>query len=478
MPKLSDAQIKQRLQEGRNYKHLYHELKGKFDEVKADNKQLKSENRELKERIATLEIQIAELQTMVFGRKRKPPTGHHLSEQPKQTTEPRSSASYRRPAPPASAITAEKAIPLPETCACGGLLKNVTAHERFEEDIPLPELTPDYQAHLVTRYVIERGVCSACGKASSGKGLGGQVTTLGPNIRLFICHLVTVVGLSYAQVAQLCNGLYGIAVSDGEIANALQHKHQAWQPAYEQLKADVRASPVKHYDETPWKIVGADNAGYAWVMGAAGSPNTVFHLATSRGAPHARDLHGSAAGIRITDDYGPYRNLSGQQQLCWAHLYRVIRDLHCNDNLPNEQQPYVSQWYESFASIYRNLRAYLAEPYDHPARRAQSHELWQRIQVVASQPPPKAGEPDKLTRLKAQLLRAGQNRLLICLIANTPCDNNRAERDLRPLVLKRKRSFGSKTERGAKALSTILSICTTTWRSNPTGYFSSLAELG
>ena len=90
----------------------------------------------------------------------------------------------------------------------------------------------------------------------------------------------------------------------------------------------------------------------------------------------------------------------------------------------------------------------------------------------------KAGEPDKLARLKAQLTRAGKDRLFICLPKDTPCDNNRAERDLRQLVLKRKRSFGSKTKRGAQVLSTVLSICTTTWRSNQTGYFKTLAALG
>lgn len=41
MPKLTDAQIQQKLQEGRNYKQLYRQLKLRFDEVKAENKQLK-----------------------------------------------------------------------------------------------------------------------------------------------------------------------------------------------------------------------------------------------------------------------------------------------------------------------------------------------------------------------------------------------------------------------------------------------------
>ena len=477
MNKLSDQQIKLRLQEGRNYKRLYTDLKVQFDEVVKEHKQCPKLLVEQQEAIETLKIQIAELQTMVFGRKKKPPTGHYLPDVLKLEVMARDKNSYRRPLPPASAVTHEEPVLLPETCSCGGKFKEVTTHDRYLEDIPLPDLTEDYQAHLITKYVIERGVCSNCGKAIAGRDLGGQTVTLGPNIRLLICHLVTTVGLSYAQVSQLGQSLYQLHLTDGEIANVLAKQHEDWLPTYEQLKADVRASPIKHYDETPWKIRDSDNSGYAWVMAAANSPTTVFHLATSRGAPHANKLHGNSSGIHITDDYVAYRNLSGQQQLCWAHLYRCIRDLRYNDNLPKGQLAYVSWWYEQFATIYQDLRTYLVEPYNRSLRQKQSDELWQRIQVLTNQSEPKSGEPDKLTRLKAQILRAGQNRLFTCLPADTPCDNNRAERDLRPLVLKRKRSFGSKTTKGAKVLSTVLSICITTWKTNPDNYFSALAAI-
>ena len=137
----------------------------------------------------------------------------------------------------------------------------------------------------------------------------------------------------------------------------------------------------------------------------------------------------------------------------------------------------MAKWYEAFCALYQDLRQYLTEPYDEQVRRARAEELWQRVQLLASQPPPKQGEPAKLTKLKAQLLRAGRDRLFICLPKDTPCDNNRAERDLRQLVLKRKRSFGSQTITGATILSTILSLCVTTWRMNPGSYFQALSQL-
>ena len=122
---------------------------------------------------------------------------------------------------------------------------------------------------------------------------------------------------------------------------------------------------------------------------------------------------------------------------------------------------------------------YLSEPYDETVRCTQAEELWGRVRRLAATGPPysSVSEPKKLANLKAQLTRAGKDRLFICLPEDTPCDNNRAERDLRQLVLKRKRSFGSKTPRGDQALSTVVSLCTTTWRMNQDNYFKALAQL-
>lgn len=481
--KLTDQEIKARLVEGRNYKRLYSELKPKFDELKAENNELRRLLQQALDQNKTQAIQIAELQAMVFGKKRKPPTGTVVPMLPESPKLPRSKDSYRRPIPPATAITATVVVPLPAACTCGGSFDqaSVTTHDRYQEDIPLPQLTPGYYARLVTKYVIGKGVCSRCGKATTGNNtdLGGAQVTLGPHVRLLVTHLIASVGMSYAQVAHLIFSLYGLTVTDGEIANMLQKQHRNWLPVYNQLKSDIRAAPVRHYDETPWNIQAADNAGYVWVMAASGSPNTLFYCATSRGAPHAKRLHGmDSTAVHVSDDYQAYRTLPGSQQLCWVHLYRVIRDLRYNTNLPKDQLPYVAQWYELFAAIYQDLRLYLVEPYDEVVRTTQAVELWQRIQALAKRPVPVSGEPDKLRKLRAQLLRAGKDKLFVCLPKNTPCDNNRAERDLRQLVLKRKRSFGSKSVRGAQALATVLSICTTTWRSNPNAYFQQLALLG
>lgn len=485
MPKkLSQKEVAKRLVRLRNLEQLHRlskQMRSKKDELIATQTEQIDKLKVLvtgqQEFIEAQAIRIAELETMVFGKKKRPPSG---TPAPKDTVTtnpklPRSKASYRRPLPPATAITTTELMTV-DHCQCGGELTSLTTQERYQEDIPLPELTPSYQAKLVTKYIIERGICLTCGKATSGKNLGGQAVTLGPNARLLICHLVSVMGMSYTQVTSLLLSLYGLRTTDGEIANILARQHQAWLPAYERLKTEIRAAPAVHADETPWPIQALDGYGYAWNLSDANSPKVCFALENSRGGVHAKNLFGKQfVGVRISDDYGGYRTVPGTQQLCWAHLYRCIRDLRYNDNLPEEQLSDVSWWYEQFASIYQDLRMYLEQAYDKTIRTKQGEYLWRRLQALL---PASETDPVKLTKLKAQLKRAGETKLFACLAYDTPCDNNRAERDLRQLVLKRKRSFGSQTEKGAQALATVLSLCTTTWRTNPNGYFGALAQLG
>lgn len=475
--RLSDEVIAARMVELRNLRRLHAATREREILKDARITELEAKDAKQQQLIETLLIQVAELQTMVFGKKKRPPTAPTPKDDVTGKQKPsRTKDSYRRPLPPAEAITTELRVSLPDYCQCGGELADVTTHERYQEDIPLPDLTADYTPRLVTKFLIERGICQACGKATSGKDLGGQAVTLGTNARLLVCHLVTVMGMSYAQTTNLLLSLYGLHTSDGELANILARRHQAWLPAYETLKAEIRAAPAVHADETPWPIQALDGYGYAWNLSDAASPKVCFALENSRGGCHAKKLFGDQfVGVRISDDYGGYRTLPGIQQLCWAHLYRCIRDLRYNDNLPVEQLPNVTWWYEQFAAIYQDMRMYLDEPPDKVVRATQATELWQRLQTLL---PAEQGEPVKLTKLKAQLTRAGQPKLFACLIYDTPCDNNRAERDLRQLVLKRKRSFGSQTEKGAQTLATVLSLCTTTWRTNPAGYFKSLALLG
>lgn len=491
--RLSQKEVAKRMIRLRNLEKLHRvskQMRSKKDElIKLQTEQIEGLEKGLDvadQLIKAQAIRIAELESMVFGKKKKPPIGTAgFQDQDKPTTPPkapRGKDSFKRTIPSDKEVTETITLPV-DHCTCGGQLTSITIHARYIEDIPLPDLTAGYSARPITKYLVQRGICTKCGKVTSAQDLGGSIACLGPNIRLLVCHLIAGLGMSYSQVVSLLLSLYGLTITDSEIVRIMQKQHRKWQPAYQRLLTDIRGSPVVHSDESPWPIQDLQGHGYAWNLSDGLSPKVCFALQNSRGVTHAETLFGvdtdqPFTGTRISDDYGAYRALPGSQQLCWAHLYRCIRDLRYNDSLSEEQLPYVCWWYEQFAAIYQDLSMYLDESFDEVVRNTQAYELWQRVQTLCRQAVPATGEPEKLTRLKAQLTRAGKDKLFVCLPKDTPCDNNRAERDLRQLVIKRKRSFGSKTEKGAQALATVLSICTTTWRMKPAIYFQSLAAIG
>jgi hypothetical protein len=136
--------------------------------------------------IETQAIRIAELAAMVFGKKKQPPSVTPPKAQDKPSASPkppRNNDSFKRTIPKAEAVTETIHVPV-DHCACGGPLTDITTHDRYIEDIPLPDLTAGYNAKLVTKHLVRRGICSKCGKVISGQDLGGSVVSLGPNVRL------------------------------------------------------------------------------------------------------------------------------------------------------------------------------------------------------------------------------------------------------------------------------------------------------
>jgi Transposase IS66 family len=84
---------------------------------------------------------------------------------------------------------------------------------------------------------------------------------------------------------------------------------------------------------------------------------------------------------------------------------------------------------------------------------------------------PNTNDPKKLATLK-ESLRKNRESYFTCLLHDgIPPDNNKAERSLRHLVLKRKISFGSKTEEGAKTMSVLASVLLSLFWSKPKDFF-------
>ena len=475
MPKkLSDEKIKLQLQEGRNYKRLYTELKVKYDNLKTENKQLKTELAEFEAACATvIETQaarITELETMVFGRKKRPRSGGGH----KAPKKPRDAASYRRPKPAEDEITSEEHHSIDACHHCGGPLTDKEVYTRFVEDIILAALSAATQFKTVEKHTIEKGYCVSCGKYSSAANLRGQEVSLGSNVRTLVCYLITLRDHSYDQVINLLWDLYRFKITDGEITNILDARRLELLPEYEKLKDSIRAGPAVHMDESRWRIQ-SEKAGYAWSMSSTTSTDVAFKLADSRGIGNAQELLGeNFQGVGITDRYLGYKHLFWLHQICWAHLQRTAKDLTHLECLTKQKQKHVLKFYRDLAAIYATIRDYQEQPFDETKRKEQADQLLGQIQQLCQ---PHELDPKKLKDLKAGILEY-QDCLFVCLtVDGIPADNNRAERDIKQLVIKRRKSLGSKTPKGARTLEVLLSICLSLYNRDRDNFFPNFHAL-
>lgn len=476
---LSQQEIKERLVRLSNVERLYAEARKRIERQDIRIKEQAQLIIKLQAMNEQLMIRVEQLEKMIFGSKRTKKDIGTVAQQGSATMVhesrhmPRSADSYRRIRPTNEEVTHEQYCAVLQCTHCHGPLTDLEEQVRYEEDIDLEMLR---KAKKVVKYIIERGYCVRCGKYSSGKDLRGQEVVLGEGVRILICFLATIVDHTFEQIRMITSTCFGITFSDGEIAGSIEEKGLQWRPEYERLKENIRGQPGQHIDETIHAIQAYRGVrAYAWVMSGTQTSDRVYMLATSRGKGHAEELLGDThGGVRITDCYGAYKRLAGKHQVCWAHFERKARELSELECLGEEKRTHVKSWYDEFGRVYQTLRGYLQEPFDGERREKQRQELLDDVRKLCIRD---ERDPKKLADLKA-LMRTYEHALFTCMeVEGIPSDNNRAERDLRKLVIKRKKSFGCKTERGAKALEVILSVCWSTWYRCKKQFFPTLHAL-
>ena len=155
-------------------------------------------------------------------------------------------------------------------------------------------------------------------------------------------------------------------------------------------------------------------------------------------------------GILVVDRYNGYNQTPCSIQYCYAHLLREVQDL--GKEFPEVSE--VSQFVGSFAPLLAGAMKLRAQELP-PARfREQALQLKVEIKALVHSPAQHPGI-QKIQNIfrdqAARLYHWAQTPAI-------PADNNRAERELRPLVIARKISFGSQSEQGAQTREVLMSV--------------------
>lgn len=433
---------------------------------------LEQENASLKAQMGDILVRLEELQRKVFGRKKKTPPDEGAS--PPAPHSPRPPASYRRRIPQPEAVTAIRQFSLERCLECHTPLRKKKIVVRYEEDILDPKEWP-HALKITEQHLIETGWCSTCRKRVRAVPIPSHVVTLGNNIKRFVPYLSVIQRMSFDQIRNFLRDSTAVSLSDGEVSNILEDASQKLAPRFEHLKVAIAKEPGAHYDETSWKTQNGVHGNFAWVKTGTTSPNAIFLLGRSRGKGNALELRGDGQEqIGVTDDYGAYDKIFQNHQLCFAHPLRKLRELKESEHLTAEERTATEATYEAFAAVYEHVRRATEQPFDLAERTALTRALEKEFRHLTH---PCGTDPPKLKRIK-QTLRENEAQYFTCLMhAGIPPDNNKAERALRHLVLKRKISFGSKTQKGADAMSILHSVLLSLWWRRPVNFFAEYTRL-
>ncbi|HME24424.1 MAG TPA: IS66 family transposase [Acetobacteraceae bacterium] len=437
--------------------------------LQAENASLRSENAALMARLADLERRLG-LNSSNSG---KPPSSDGLKKPPRVSSLRESSGkktggqkghpgeTLRRTETPD--ITIDH---YPPACtACGAALTAAMATDHVARQVfDLPEPAP----LIVTEHRAHGCRCLACGtqtRATFPVGVTAPVQ-YGKRIGAVVLYLLHYQLLPEKRLAALMADLFGVHLVAATIARISQDCAQRFQCFADAVRDRVAAAPVKHMDETGFRIGGKTQ----WLHIASTIWLTFYRVSPKRGS-----LLAHVTGIVVHDHWKPYYTLKGVlHALCNAHHLRELKAL-----VEIEKE----DWARKMQHLLRRAchATNLARQQGVPLKpglialfeRCYDAILAQGMAFHAAQPalararprgrPPRRVGHNLLWRLSTRK----QDVLRFLIDPRVPFTNNQAERDGRMLEprsgsrLRQKISGGFRSEDGAKDFGVIRSLLST-----------------
>jgi len=326
-------------------------------------------------------------------------------------------------------------------------------------DVPEPRLE-------VTEHQAEIYCCSQCREVTKAAFPDGVIgpAQYGGRLRGLAVYLNVQHLIPEDRVAEILDDMIGAkGLCAGSIITWGVRKAQEWQQVAARLKARLIREPVRHLDETGFRIGGKT----CWLHNISTTAFTHYEVSAKRGAVPA-DLDG---GIVVHDHFKPYYALPDlQHALCNAHHLRELKALTEIDREPWAQSmsafllatnTLVEQAVEQGkAALPKDVLERITQGYDEIVAAGLGFHQQQTPLVrkpgARGKPPRRIGH-NLLIRLrdfKSDVLRFAAD-------FTVPFTNNQAERDIRMMKVKMKISGGFRTMEGARTFAILRSVLST-----------------
>ena len=429
---------------------------------------LRAENESLKARIAELERQLG-LNSSNSG---KPPSSDGLKKPARVTSLRERSAkkpggqkghkgeTLRQVADPDDVVDH-----YPSACSgCGaGLDPDTSVGHSARQVFDLPEPEP----LVVTEHRAHDCRCPACGaktRAAFPDGVNAPVQ-YGTRIGAFVLYLLHYQLLPEKRLVELLADLLGVKLVTATIARISQDCARRFQGFADVVRVHVAAAPVKHMDETGFRIGGRTQ----WLHIASTALLTFYRVCAKRGS-----LLMNVTGIVVHDHWKPYYTMPGVlHALCNAHHLRELKAL-----VEIEKEDWARKMQRVLrrachaANLARDrgvplkpsLIALIERCYDAIiAEGLAFHEAQAPLAQPVKGGGKRRGRVPRRTghNLLLRLATRKQDTLRFLHDPKVPFTNNQAERDGRMMKLRQKISGGFRSVEGAMDFALIRSLFST-----------------
>ncbi|RKZ11907.1 IS66 family transposase [bacterium] len=360
---------------------------------------------------------------------------------PRKRGAPKGHCGRSRPIPEKIDFTEE--IPPPEKCDCGSHdIEPIDSFDsKYIEDIPPV-------SKIVTHRKYQRGQCAHCGKeVRHAEAVHGPPVIIGPNLAVHLT-MMNQMGTTFRKLSVFSTRVLGAELSPSGVLGLVNRVGLSLDGSYNNLRETLRQQAVLNGDETGWKVMG--KSGYIWCF--CNKRIAFFHPDQSRAAAVIEKILGKDfKGIVICDFYAAY-NCLGKTQRCLVHLLRDIkkeRDVLSSSKLLEQFEFKVKEFIE------KGLQVQTME--DGPEKERAVCKMEKRLARLTTMPVTKG----KAITLQKRINKYREDLIRFVTHPDVEFHNNRAERQIRPMVISRKVSFGSNTQSGALRHCVINSIVET-----------------
>jgi transposase len=329
---------------------------------------------------------------------------------------------------------------------CGNALSPADQPDVFAYDhTDIPPIKPK-----TTRINVHKGLCPCCKKRVAAKPPADMPpgSPFGPGIvsiaaYLHGCHMV-----SYSRLTELFDGLLGLKISEGAIANMLARTQKPFAGEAAKIAETVRNSPVIASDETSARVVG--KTWWQWVFSGA---SAVYHtIVPTRGkVVPVEFLAGARPKVWVSDRLAAQCRHAEAHQYCLAHLIRDAQ--YAIDAGDNVFAPGFKAFLKQACAIGRKRPTL-----DDEQIAAHARDLKRELDRLLDLEPSNS----EGSHLRASMAVDARDKLLVFLTRrDVEPTNNGSERELRPSVIFRKVTNCFRSTWGAKVYADLRSIVAT-----------------